>query len=200
MGRILRILCVYAAAAPAVAAEPAGVPPGAVSKVLDLFQRLQTAEKQKQEKKPVNRVQFQLTETEVNEYARYARQVNPRPGLDSVTVKFFPQDYYSTFTVIDFDAVEKWKPGTVPLLLKPVLSGKKSIWVDYRVQANAGVVTFKVEKAYFGSIRLPGFFVEKMIEVVAARQPEHYDAAKPVPLPFGLRKVWTGDKMVMGEN
>ena len=39
-----------------------------------------------------------------------------------------------------------------------------------------------------------------MIEVVAARQPEHYDTSKPVPLPFGLRKVWTGDKVVMGEN
>jgi len=192
---LLPVVCLAAA----LAAAPANTPPG-VPKVLNLFQRLQTAEKQKKGNKPVDHVQFQLTEAEVNEYARYARQVNPRPGLDSVTVKFFPQNYYSTYTVIDFDAVEKWKPGTVPMLLKPVLSGKKSIWVDYRVQANAGLVTFTVEKAYFGSVRLPAFFVQKMIEVVAARQPEHYDASKPVPLPFGLRKVWTGDKVVMGEN
>lgn len=39
-----------------------------------------------------------------------------------------------------------------------------------------------------------------MIEIVAACQPDYYDTTKPVPLPFGLRKVWTGDKMVMGEN
>ena len=60
--------------------------------------------------------------------------------------------------------------------------------------------TFEVEKAYFGSVPLPAFFVQKMIEVVATRQPEHYDTSKPVPLPFGLRKSWTGDKVVMGEN
>ena len=28
----------------------------------------------------------------------------------------------------------------------------------------------------------------------------NYDTTKPVPLPFGLRKVWTRGKMVMGEN
>jgi len=172
----------------------------AVSKVLDLFQKLQAAEQQKTQGRPVDHVSFRLTEAEVNEYAVYALRTNPRPGLQSVTVKIFPNNYYSTYTVIDFDAVERWKPGTIPALLKPVLSGKKSIWVDYRVQAQNGVVTFSVEKAYFGSIRLPAFFVQKMIQVVAARQPEHYDTTKPVPLPFGLRKVWTQEKLAGGEN
>jgi hypothetical protein len=172
----------------------------AVPKVLDLFQRLQTAQQQKAQGKPASHVEFRLTEAEVNEYAEHALRTTPRPGLQSVTVKLFPNNYYSTYTVIDFDAVEKWKPGTIPVLLKPVLSGKKSIWVDYRVQAQNGLATFSVEKAYFGSIRLPAFFVQKMIQVVAARQPEHYDTSKPVPLPFGLRKIWTGNKDVSGEN
>jgi len=39
-----------------------------------------------------------------------------------------------------------------------------------------------------------------MIEVVAARQPEHYDTTKPLPLPFGLRNIWTSDKLVAGNN
>jgi hypothetical protein len=72
--------------------------------------------------------------------------------------------------------------------------------VDYRVETNAGLVTFTVEKARFEGIPLPAFFMQKIIEVVAARQPEHFDTSKPVPLPLGLQKVWTGDKMVMGEN
>ena len=148
----------------------------------------------------MDRVRFRLTEAEVNEYADYALKSTPRPGLQSVTIKLFPNNYYSTFTVIDFDAVERFKPGTIPALLRPVLSGRKSIWVDCRVQAQNGVATFTIEKAYFGSIRLPAFFVQKMIEVLAARQPEHYDTSKPVPLPFGLRNVWTGDKVVSGEN
>ena len=175
-------------------------PSPAVPKVLDLFHRLHAAEEQKKQGKPMSKVSFQLTESEVNDYAVHALRTTPRPGLQSVTVKLFPNDYYSTYTVIDFDAVERWKPGTIPTLLKPVLSGKRSIWVDYRVNAQNGFCTFSVEKAYFGSIRLPAFFVQKMIQVVAARQPEHYDTSKPVPLPFGLRKVWTGDKQVSGEN
>jgi hypothetical protein len=200
MGQFRHIPIPCMAGALALAAAAVGSPGPAVPKVLDLFQRLQTAEQLKAQRQPFGRVQFRLTEAEVNEYARHALHVTPRPGLESVAVKIFPQNYYSTYTVIDFDAVERWKPGTIPALLQPVLSGKKSIQVDYRVQANAGLVTFEVEKAYFGSMRLPAFFVQKMIEVMAARQPEHYDTTKPVPLPFGLRKVWTGDKVVMGEN
>jgi hypothetical protein len=117
-----------------------------------------------------------------------------------VSVKFFPANYVSTYTVVDFDAVERWKPGTIPFLLKPVLNGRKAIWVDYRFKTENGKVTFAVEKAYFQKLRIPAYAVEKMIQVVAARQPERYDTTKPVPLPFGLRKVETSDKLVMGQN
>ena len=57
-----------------------------------------------------------------------------------------------------------------------------------------------MEKAYFQQLRLPAVLVEKVIQVVAARQPEKYDTSKPVPLPFGLQRVWTGERLVMGEN
>src|SRR5579864_384512 len=128
---------------------------GGVPRVQDLFQKLRTAEAQKAARKKVDHVTFRLTEAEVNEYAEHALRTTPRPGLQSLTIKLFPNNYYSTYTVIDFDAVEKWKPGTIPTLLKPVLSGKRSIWVDYRVVAQNGVATVSVEKAYFGSLRLP---------------------------------------------
>ena len=131
---------------------------------------------------------------------RHALRVTPRPGLDSLQVKIFPYNYVSTYTVVDFDAVERWKPGTVPALLRPVLNGKKAVWVDYRFKAENGLATFSVEKAYFQSIRLPAFFVEKMIQIVAARQPEKYDTTKPVPLPFGLRRITTRDHVAAGEN
>ena len=196
----LRALIVCVASQSFLLAATAPAPSPAVPKVLDLFQRLQTAEQRKSHGQPVDHVRFRLTESEVNEYAEHALRTTPRPGLQSVSVKLFPNNYYSTYTVIDFDAVERWMPGTIPALLKPVLSGRKSIWVDYRVVAQNGAATFSVEKAYFGSIRLPAFFVQKMIQVVAARQPEHYDTTKPVPLPFGLRKVWTAEKLVIGEN
>jgi hypothetical protein len=145
-------------------------------------------------------VSFALAESEITEYMRYALRTTPRPGLDSVSVKIFPQNYISTYAVIDFDALERWTPGTIPTVLRPILRGKQSIWVDYRFTANDSKLTFSVEKAYYDKIPLPGFFVEKMIRIVAARQPEHYDTSKPMPLPFSLRHVWTEGDIVKGNN
>lgn len=146
------------------------------------------------------KVSFRLSEAEVNAYLAQSLKLQPRPGLESVTVKFFPANYTSTYTVINFDAVENWRPGTIPMLLRPVLTGNKAVWIDLRFNAESGLATFSIEKAYFQGIRLPALLVQKVIEILAARQPEHYDTAKPVPLPFGLRKLWTGPQVLSGEN
>jgi hypothetical protein len=174
-----------------------GVPAGAqpplppvAQKMYKLFDELRTGA-------PLS---FQLSDSEINEYLKYSLKATPRPGVESATVKFFSNNYVSTFTVVDFDAVERWKPGTIPMLLKPVLSGRKSVWVDYRFQANGGKATFTVEKAYLQEIRLPALVVEKVIQIVAARQPEHYDTSKPIPAPFGLRNVWTQGNVVHGQK
>lgn len=179
--------------------SPAADPPkpASVVKVLDLFERLHEAEKPGSKSPKVN---FSLTDTEINEYLQYSLKATPRPGLQSITVKVFPYNYLSNYVILDFDAVEKWKPGTIPMLLRPVLSGSKAILLDLRFNAQDGKTTFTVEKAYFQQIPLPAFFVQKMIEIVAARQPEHYDTTKPIPLPFGLRKASTADKVISGEN
>jgi hypothetical protein len=176
---------------------PAADPPPIAVKFLQLFDQLRAADAGAAGHRHVS---FQLSASEINEYMRYALRTTPRPGLDSVTVNIFPGNYVSTFTVVDFDAVERWKPGTIPTLLRPVLRGKQSIWIDCRFQAANAKMSFSVEKAHYGSIWLPAFFVQKLIRIVAARQPEKYDTSKPVPLPFGLRKVWTTGQIIMGEN
>ena len=175
------------------AAAPVRTP--AVVKMLDLFQALQASQSHNSK-----HVGFSLTEAELNEYLSYSLQTVPRPGIRSVTVKVFANNYISTFTVVDFDAIERWRPGTVPALLRPVLSGTKAIWLDVRFQARNGAATFSVEKAYFQGIRLPAFFVEKAIQIVAAHQPEKYDTSKPLPLPFGLKQVSTKEHLATGEN
>jgi hypothetical protein len=178
------------------AGEPA-VPPAA-QKILGVFHELRTAEAQA----PAARrhVSVTLTDGEINDYMRYALRATPRPGLESVTVKLLPHNYVSTFTVVDFDAIERWKPGTIPTLLKPFLRGKQSISVDYQFTAANSKISFSVEKAYYDKLRLPAFFVEMMIQIVAARQPEHYDTSKPLPLPFSLRQVWTENQLVKCNN
>jgi len=173
--------------------------PAVATRFLAIFDDLRAAEAQKAAGS-ARHVSFLISATEINDYMRWALRTTPRPGIDSVTVKIFRNNYVSIFTMVDFDAVEKWHPGTIPGIFRPILSGKKSIWLDYRFQADNGKVTFSVEKAYYGSVRLPALFVQKMIQVVAARQPEKYDTSKPLPLPFGLRKVWTEDRAAAGEN
>jgi len=182
------------------AADPSITRPPAAVKILGLFDHLQAAEQQKLNGQKPQHVALELSEKEINDYSVYALAVAPRPGFRSLAVKVFPNNYISTLTLVDFDAIERWKPGTIPTLLKPVLTGTKIIWLDFRFQAAGGRTTFSVEKAYFENLRLPAFFVEKMIQAVAARQPEHYDTTRAVLLPFGLQRLWTKEHMVLGEN
>ena len=181
-------------AAVLAASSPSATATAPVTKVLDIFARLQAAQQKYQP------VELQLTDAEIDEYSRYALTVTPRPGLRAFSLKVFPNNYLATLALVDFDAVERWKPGTIPTLLKPVLSGQKSIQVDIRFQVAAGHATFTIEKAYFQDIRLPAIFVSHMVAALAARQPEHYDTTKPVPLPFGLKKAWTSGHTVFAEN
>ena len=180
-------------------AASGGARPAVAVKFLTLFEQLRTAEQQQNQGRR-QAVAFQLSDSEINDYLRYSLLATPRPGLESVRVKVFALNYISTYTIVDFDAIERWHPGTIPLLLRPVLSGKKSIWVDYRFQVQNARLTFSVEKAYYQDIRLPAFFVQKMIGIVAARQPEKYDTSKPLPLPFSLRQLSTVEHWIKGSN
>lgn len=192
-----RVTLFVTLAASSLAATNPSVPPVA-QKFLGLFQDLRQAEAQPSAAR--RHVDFALSDAEINDYMRYALRTTPRPGLDSVKVKIFPHNYVSIYTVVDFDAVERWKPGTIPGVLRPALHGKKSIWVDYRFGAIDSKATFSVEKAYYENMRLPAFLVEKIIHILAARQPEHYDTSKLLPLPFALRSIWTENHLVKGNN
>jgi hypothetical protein len=193
--RIVAVFCLLLVCLGLPAAEP--VPPVA-ARFLALFDQLRDAQARPSASRP--RVTVALPEQDLNEYMKYSLRATPRPGLESTTIKIFPQNYISTFAVVDFDAIEKWKPGTIPTLLRPVLRGKQSVWVDYRFGTENSTLKFSVEKAYFGSLRLPSFLVEKMIAIVASRQPEHYDTSKPLPLPFGLQQLWTEGQTLKGHN
>jgi hypothetical protein len=63
----------------------------AAADMLALFDRLRSAT-------PNEQVSFQLTESEVNDYMVEALKKTPRPGVDAVKVKFFPNNYASTYT------------------------------------------------------------------------------------------------------
>jgi hypothetical protein len=39
-----------------------------------------------------------------------------------------------------------------------------------------------------------------VLQALGSRQPESYDTAKPIPLPFGLKRIWTGKQSIYGET
>ncbi|GEM_PF-306368 len=179
-------------AKPAAPAPALSLPTPAALKVLDLITRLRAT--------PRQHLGFQLTQDEVNDYLTYALRATARPGIDSVTVKFFPYNYISTFTIIDFDAVARWNPILIPPMLRPMLQGKRSILVDYRFHVQDGKATFTIEKAYYQTTSLPHFLVRQVLQSIAAQQPERLDLDEPVPLPFGLRELRTTQGVVMARN
>jgi hypothetical protein len=199
MRRFAFLTLVIAAAAGLVReAYSQTAPPGTspvVTKFLTLFDQLRAAEASKA-RGIYQHVAFQLSDSEINEYMRSSLKTTPRPGMESMTMKIFPNNYISTYTVVDFDAVERWHPGTIPTLLKPVLTGKKSIWVDYRIHAQDSKISFSVEKAYYQNIRMPAYFVDKMIQIVG----KSTTRANRCRFPSGLRQLSTADHVIQGQT
>jgi hypothetical protein len=165
-----------------------------VTKVQSLIQQLEVAER------TGARVAFTLTEDEYNAYLAWALKYEPRPGVDSVKLKFFPDNYVSTLSVVDLDAVQQWKPDMIPTLLRPLMRGRRSFWVDFRFKVADGMLTYTIEKAYVENVRVPAVVVQEVIRLVAAKQPEKFDATKPLEMPYGVKRLWTEQGKVSGNN
>ena len=161
----------------------------ASSKVLDILAKLQATPRQ-----PVG---FRLTDDEVNQYLVYALLKTPRPGIDSVAFQFFPHNYLSTLTVIDFDAIERWSPGLVPGFLN--LTGKKAIWIDFRFSVDKQNMSYTIEKAFYQDKAIPHFVAEKIVQLVGSQQPEHMGGQEML-VPFGLTRIQTGEHYIEAQN
>jgi hypothetical protein len=188
----------------ALALSLSSMPPaaasGAVEKMLDLFDRLHQAEAAQVAHRPVPRVESRFADGEINEYLAYTLKTTPRPGVKSIHVEFADGNCIATTVVADLDALERWKPGTVPGSLRWVLSGTKSLRVDLRFrQTTDKLVGLSVEKAYYQDVRIPAVVAEEMMKIVAAGQPEHYDT-NHLLLPMGLRRLWTTGHTISGIN
>jgi hypothetical protein len=178
----------------------AAVAVGPVEKMLDFFDRLRKADAEQAAHRPAPHVETRFTEGEVNDYMVYALKTTPRPGVRSIHVEFADGNYISTTVMADLDALERWKPGTIPGALRWVLSGTKSLRVDVRFrQTTDKLVGIAVEKAYYQDLRIPALVVEEMMKILAARQPEHYDM-NHLMLPMGLKRMWTTGHTISGMN
>jgi hypothetical protein len=144
---------------------------------------------------------FQFPENEINEYLAYSLRIKPRPGISRTAVKLLQNDEIAALIEIDFDALKKWPSWSMPAVLAPLLSGRRALRVDAQFHANDGALSFTLNHVYApdGSVILNKVMLD-MIQAVAIHQPESYNTSAPVPLPFGLKRVWTQKQLAGGET
>ncbi len=147
------------------------------------------------------KISFEIPEAEVNMYLAYALRFAPRPGIESLKVQLLPNSEVKATAVLDLDAVGRWNPGTVPVALRPLLSGRREIQLDAQWQVHQGVLTFTLKNAYGPEHKeIPRKVAESIIRSIGSRQPEQYDISEPIELPFGLQRVWTENQLLCGET
>jgi hypothetical protein len=193
-----------AAALPAAPAVPAVAAAGEKDKrvehMLDLLASLANYDR-KGRNREAQQISFEIPEGEINDYLAYSLRILRRPGIETVTVKLLPHNEIRATAVIDFDAVGHWNPGTVPLRLQPTLSGKRAIYLEAQFEAHAGILNFTLQAAQDHEHKpIPKNVAESIFRSLGAQQPEQYDTSGPIPLPFGLQRVWTESQMLCGNT
>jgi hypothetical protein len=179
---------------------PPAVAGGPVERMLGFFDSLRQAGREQAAHRAVPHVEARFADGEVNEYLAYSLKTAPRPGVKSIHIECADGNYIATTVVADLDALERWKPGTIPFALRWALSGIKTLRVDLRFrQPTDRLVGLSVEKAYYQDLRIPALVVQEMMRILAARQPEHYDT-NHLMLPMGLRRMWTTGHTISAMN
>lgn len=146
------------------------------------------------------RVTFEFTEDEINEYLAYSLRIKPRSGVKGLAVRFFPDNEVSALATIDFASVQKWIDWLIPDALRPALLGaQRPVQVDIKFQASDGYGTFKLKNVIGpGSATIPKATMEWIIEAIALHQPEWYDTTRDISLPFHLQRIWTSKQSLFG--
>lgn len=171
----------------------------AVSRIKDLLASLRNYDENG--RNPAQKVAFQLPEKALNDYLAYTLRTNPRPGVDSVTLSLLPKNEVVAAVEVDFSAVREWNSQIIPEALRPLLSGRRALRIDFQFDVKDGRATFKVKDAQGpNGTAIANQILTELLRTLAGHQPEEFDAAKPIPLPYGLRRIWTEKQLAGGET
>jgi len=145
-----------------------------------------------------HKIEFEVPERAINEYLAYSLRNRPRPGISSVTVTLLPKNDISATVEVDFGSIS---PDILPEAMRAVLSGKRTVKVNAHFESKDGTLTFTMKDALGPDGKaFAGKLMNDLLKAIGSRQPESYDPAKPFPLPFGLKKIWTEKQTFLGET
>ena len=183
----------------AAPAPPAGEFTGGVDMIQDLLASLGKFE---QDGRPAGqKLGFEIPERALNEYLAYTLRNRPRPGIGAMTVALLPKNRLSSDVEIDFDAVQEWKPEIFPEILRGLLAGKRTVHADLTFEAKNGFCRLKLKEVMGPDGKaIVNKVMSSVLQALGSRQPESYDTAKPIPLPYGLKRIWTDKQLICGET
>lgn len=170
--------------------------PSPTEVVQNLFQSLRNFE---EDGKPVYRkVGFQLPEKVVNLYLAASEANHPRPVIGRMQVHLLGGNRCIVEARVDFDDLNGNAPTSSKSALKE-FHGVKSIRAEFHFSVKSDSIVFDA-KPLKSDLTPSHGQLDEIIRLVAASQPEKIDSTRPITLPFGLRRLWTADGMLLGET
>ena len=190
-----------AAAPPATApveASPAD-PLAAAKPVLDLLSSLEKFDHDG--RNPAQRVGFELPESAVNDYIAYVLRTRPRPGIRALHASLLPKNEIAFDAEIDLDAIAQWNSLIPAEMLKKLFQGKVTVRLNVGFEVTGGMVKLIwKDPAEPQANAIPASVMPMLLQIIGAHQPEAFDISKPIPLPFGLQRIWTDKQSLGGET
>jgi hypothetical protein len=167
--------------------------------VIDLLATL--AKFDREGRDPAQKIGFELPESAINDYLAYSLRVKPRPGIVAVRVSLLPKNQVALEVEIDFDSIVKWNSWTPPDFLRSMLSGRQTMRLNVEFAVNNGrvIMNWKDAQGPGGSAILNNI-AAGLLQAIGLHQPESYDTTQPIPLPFGLKRIWTEKQLIGGET
>ena len=146
------------------------------------------------------RVTFEFSDAEMNEYLAYSLRLLPRPGIRKLSIRLKPANAFSVRTVMDLMAIQKWHSWILPDAVKAIAGSQPVVEMEVKFDAHDGYGTFKLNSVGGLGGALPGDAALWVIQAIGLHQREYYDTRQPIPLPYGLSRIWTGPGSVSGDT
>jgi hypothetical protein len=135
-----------------------------------------------------------LPEVVVNSYL--ASVLGSRPGIESASTKFLAGNRISFEARLNFDKIA----AGIPKDQRQELAGTLPVSGEVTFQVRNGAIAVTLGKFLVDGKALAAPLAMEVVSLFGAIQPEKFDLKKPVPLPFGLRKLSTSAGVISGDT
>jgi hypothetical protein len=142
------------------------------------------------------RVSFDFPEVLINSYLAFSLKANPRPGIESASVRFLPGNQIGVEAMLNMDVVA----AHLPKPNRSGLAGVQPAKVDLKFRTVDGKVTLTCERFILSDKALPEQLATGIVRVLGSIQPEKYNITQPIPLPYGLKRLTTSAGIISADT